>query len=55
MYWFPQLAAGQVERIPFLSFQKFEGTSFDATTQQRENFTVTARLPNGEFGKSRVL
>jgi hypothetical protein len=54
MYWFPRLRAGALETIPFLSFQKFEGTSFDPTLQ-RENLMVTARLPNGEFGKHQVI
>jgi hypothetical protein len=55
MYWFPRLRAGASETIPLLSFQKFEGTSFDPISQDLNNLTVTARLPNGEFGKYQAL
>ena len=54
VYHLPNLPAGKIERVPLIAFLKSESTSFDLSSEQPEYLTVTARLPNDEFGKIQV-
>jgi hypothetical protein len=55
VYDLPHLSAGEIVRLPLVAFlNPTNGTSYDRSSERLEWLTTTARLPNGEFGKSRI-